>query len=104
MKNKILQAVKNSDIRIKSLEKLEEYIDYCILNNQEKRIKGKTSHHCILPTSLFSEYSKLKENIWNGSHLLHDEHYYVHWLLTKAIDNHGMLSAFCAMHSKDKKN
>lgn len=54
MKNKILQEFINSDIKIKSIEKLKIYIDYCINNNQGNRILNKkglsrTSHHHILP-------------------------------------------------------
>ena len=104
MKTKILQEFLNSDIKIKSKEKLEQYIDYCIKNNQKERIKCKTSYHHILPKSLFPLYSKLKENPWNGTHLLYSEHYYVHWLITESIDDYGQLHAFVAMHNKDIKN
>jgi len=104
MKNKILQKFEKNT-KIKSQQKLEQYIDYCIKNNQRKRIKGKTSHHHILPQaeSCFPEYSNLKENPWNGTHLLYSDHYYAHWLLTEAIDDYGQLFAFCSMHNKDMK-
>jgi len=108
MKNKILQEFLNSDIKIISQEKLEQYIEYCIYKNQNNKIKdengySKTSYHHILPQALFPEYKKLKENPWNGSHLLYNDHYYAHWLLTEAIDDYGQLSAFCKMHNSDVK-
>jgi hypothetical protein len=103
MKNKILQEYLNSNIKITSQEKLEQYIEYCIYKNKNSVIKGKTSHHHILPKSLFDEYSNLNENPWNGTHLLYSDHYYAHWLLTEAIDDYGQLNAFCAMHNKDMK-
>jgi len=100
--NKILQKFLNSDTRIKSQEKLKQYIEYCI-NNKKVKIKSKTSYHHVLPQALFPEYKNLKENPWNGAHLLHSDHYYAHWLLTEAINDYGQLSAFCAMHNKDMK-
>lgn len=57
--------------------------------------------HHILPNKLFPEYKNLKENPWNGNHLLYSEPYYAHWLLTEVIDDYGMLFAFCAMHKCD---
>jgi hypothetical protein len=104
MKNKILQEFLDSNIKIISKEKLEQCIEYCIYKNQENSITGKTSYHHILPRKLFPEYSNLNENPWNGVHLLHSDHYYVHWLLTEAIDSYSMLNAFCSMHNKDTKN
>ena len=109
MKTKILQEFLNSDIKIKSKEKLKQYIDYCIDNNQKERLHkedgySKSSYHHILPKSLFPLYSKLKENPWNGTHLLYSDHYYAHWLITESIDDYGQLHAFVAMHNKDIKN
>jgi len=102
MKNKILQKFLASSIKIKSQRKLIQYINYCIEKNQEK-IKGKTSHHHILPKakSCFPEYSNLKEHPWNGTHLKHSDHYHAHWMLTEAIDNYSQLSAFTRMHTQD---
>ena len=102
MKNKIIDKL--SKLKVKNIEKLQEYINYCIDNNQNDRIQGKTSHHHILPNKLFPEYSNLKENDWNGSHLLYSDHYYAHWLLTEAIDDYSMLHSFCSMHNKDVAN
>ena len=104
MINNIFTVFKNSIINIKCEQKLQEYVNFCIDNNQNDRIQGKTSHHHILPNKLFPEYSNLKENDWNGSHLLYSDHYYAHWLLTESIDEFTMLYAFCAMHNKDFAN
>jgi len=98
---KILNEFLNSNIKIKSLERLNEYISYCINNNQNKPIKGKTSHHHILPNALFSNYSNLNNNKWNGTHLSYYNHYYAHWLITKSIIDYGQLFAFCSMHNQD---
>lgn len=104
MISNLLTLFKNNAINIKSDNKLQEYIAFCINNNQNNRIQGKTSHHHILPNKLFPEYSNLKENDWNGSHLLYYDHYYAHFLLTEAIDDYSMLYSFCAMHNKDLIN
>lgn len=101
MKNKILQEFLDSNIKIKNLDVLHSYIDYCLDNNQQKIIKSKSSYHHILPKALFEQYSILKDNPWNGSHLLYSDHYYAHWLLTEAIDDYGQLHAFCSMHNMD---
>lgn len=104
MKNKILQEFLNSDIKIKSQQKLEEYIDYCMVNNQKEHTKSKTAQHHILPKSLFKDFKDLKYNTWNGTFLKHSKHYKAHFLLTEAIDNRSMLSAFTAMHNRDIKS
>jgi len=108
MKAKILQEFIDSDIKITSQEKLEQYIEYCIYKNKNTRVKDEeeyslSSYHHILPNALFPEYKDLKENKWNGTHLLYSDHYYAHWLLTEAIDDYGQLEAFCEMHSTDTK-
>jgi len=102
---KILNEFKNSNIKILSLNRLNQYINFCLDKNQSNKIKGKTSYHHILPQSksCFPEFKDLKSNPWNGTHLLYSDHYYAHWLLTEAIDDYGQLSAFCAMHNKDLK-
>lgn len=103
MKNKIIKEM-SASLNVKCEEKLKDYVDFCMNNNQKSIIPSKTSHHHILPNKLFPEYSDLKENPWNGAHLLYSDHYYAHWLLTEAIDNYSVLFSFCAMHSKDLVN
>lgn len=103
MKNKIIKEMLTS-LNVKCEEKLKEYVDFCINNDQNSIIPSKTSHHHIMPNKLFPEYSDLKENPWNGTHLLYSDHYYAHWLITEAIDDYSMLFSFCAMHSKDFAN
>jgi hypothetical protein len=98
----------NSDIKITSMDRLNQYIKYCIDNNQNKKILNEdgyseTSYHHILPNALFQKYSVLKYNKWNGTHLEHFKHYYAHWILTEAIDDYGQLFAFCSMHKTDVK-
>jgi len=94
---KILNEFLNSNIKIKSLDRLKEYIN--------ENGYSKTSYHHILPKAkdCFPEFKDLKVNKWNGTHLYHKDHYYIHWLLTEAIDNYGQLFAFCLMHNMDTK-
>jgi len=101
----ILNEFLNSNIKIKSLDRLNEYISYCISNNQNKHTKFKTSHHHILPKAddCFPRFKNLKVNKWNGTYLKHSDHYYAHWLLTEALNSSSQLFAFCAMHNKDLK-
>ena len=103
MKNKIIKEMLDS-LNVRCEEKLKEYVNFCMNNNQNSIVPSKTSHHHILPNKLFPKYSDLKENPWNGTHLLYSDHYYAHWLLTEAIDNYSMIFSFCAMHSKDFVN
>jgi len=79
------------------------YVKFC-KDNAISKIKGETSHHHILPVSLFKQYSDLKLNAWNGVHLTYANHYKAHYLLTKAIDDFGQLSAFVKMNNCDIKN
>ena len=107
MKNKILQEFLNSDITITNKDKLHKYIDFCIENNQENRIKGKTSHHHILPKAdslPFKEFSNLKKTPWNGTHLMYSDHYKAHYYLSEAIDDYGQLYVFTKMHDFDIAN
>ena len=111
LQEKILNEFLNSDIKIKSLDRLDDYISYCINNNQNEKILNedglsKTSYHHILPKAkdCFPEYKNLGVNKWNGTHLLNYNHYYAHWILTEAIDNYSQLFAFCAMHNQGIKN
>ena len=64
MVHKILNEFKNSGINIISEKKLVEYVNFCLNNNQNKRISGKTSHHHILPQSksCFPQFSDLKSS------------------------------------------
>jgi len=106
MTDQILKIFNNK--QIKSQEKLKKYINFCIQSNKSKRIKNlngysMTALHHILPKSLFPEYKNLKENIWNGVHLLHSDHYYAHWLLCAVFDykNYSINEAFLKMHQCD---
>lgn len=49
----------------------------------------------------FIQFSNLKENDWNGTHLTYANHYYAHWLLYEAINHQSVVFSFCAMHYKD---
>jgi len=107
--NKILSEFKNSNVKIISIDRLKEYIHFCLDKDQGYRVKNSEgysliSYHHILPRALFEQYKNLKENPWNGTYLLYADHYYVHWLLTEAINDYGQLSAFCAMHNRDLKS
>ncbi len=87
---------------IRSIDKLQEYIDYCIKNNQKEKIRLKTEHHHILPEALFKEYSNLNSNPWNGTHLLYKDHYIAHSLLAEALDDYSMTSAWWGMNNQNQ--
>ena len=103
MKQELLQKFLKSKIKIKSEEKLIEYIDYCLVNSIEDKIKFKSSLHHILPKAkdCFPKY--INENKYQV-HLLHKHHYYAHYILTEAIETYSQHSAFCAMNNKDINN
>ena len=103
-KDKIMNIFTKSNINIKCLIKLERYIDFCIEKDLKHKVKGMSSHHHILPASKnmpFIQFSNLKENVWNGTHLTYANHYYAHWLLYEAINHQSVVFSFCAMHYKD---
>jgi hypothetical protein len=106
-REKLLNLFLSSNLKIKSIECLNEYVDFCLLYNNIDKIKRKTATHHILPKANnlpFTEFKNLKENIWNSSELYHSDHLYAHWLLFKAIEHISISSAFLAMHNKSPKH
>jgi len=103
MKDKILQEFLNSNLIIKSKEKLIEYIDFCIDNDQGKKIKSRTEHHHILlkNDSCFPEYINLNKHKWNGTHLLYEDHYMAHKILAQAIDDINVLYSWHIMSGRE---
>lgn len=104
MKNKILQEFLNSDIKIKSQQKLEEYIDFCLVNDLGNKIINETEYHHILPDELFPNFSNLSENKFNGVHLTFDNHYKAHSILILATSNPSMSFAWNSMNNMNVKN
>lgn len=103
----IIQEFKRCNLTILSENKLLKYIEYCQIHNQLEHTKFKTSYHHILPQAEslpFREYSDLKENSWNGTYLLHKDHYYAHYLLAQAVEHWAILCSFSAMNNQDLKN
>jgi hypothetical protein len=91
------------ELNVKDINKVYEYVDFCLNADNKIKIKNVTSHHHILPNCLFKEYAKLSKHKYNGSHLTYYQHYYAHFLFTEAINDESQLFAFCAMHFKDLK-
>ena len=63
--------------------KLEEYINFCLSNNN-KDIEGYYESHHILPRSIFPEYVK---NTWNISNLTYENHVLGHFILAESYLN-----------------
>ena len=92
---------------INDLVILEQYIDFCLSNSKEQKIKKQTSSHHILPrakTLPFRQYENLKEFKWNCAELTYYDHYYAHYLLAIALNHVSVKTAFIAMHTKDITN
>ena len=100
---RILDEFKKSNLVIRDYQKLQYYITFCLDRNQNKRIKGKTSLHHILPQakSCFPEFKDLKAHSWNGTHLRYSDHYIAHAMFCDAVFNDSQLSAWYAMNNKD---
>lgn len=99
--NYITQLTDNLDT---NLEYIEKYVEFCLTNRVEHKIKGVTSTHHILPQSKllpFTQFKSLLQHPWNKAELKHCHHYYAHYLLAKAINHISTLTAFCGMHNKD---
>ena len=75
-------------VKVINIEKLEEYISFCLSETQEQG----EDHH-ILPKDLFPEYKNLTENKWNKSTLSIINHIKAHILLCEAIDEKSMYYA-----------
>ena len=106
-REKILNIFLSSNLKIVSIEYLNEYIDFCLLYNNIDKIKRKTATHHILPKAKnlpFTKYKNLKENIWNSSELYHSDHLYAHWLLCKSINHVSILNSFISMYNKNAPN
>jgi len=109
--DKILNIFTSSTVKIKDLDKLKEYITFCIENDEEQRLLDEdgyslTSHHHILPradTLPFNDYTNLKSNSWNGTHLTYKNHYTAHHILVYALDTFATHEAFTKMNSTDVK-
>ena len=89
--------------KIRDINKLNEYISYCLDKDKNMKIKSKTSNHHILPRSLFPEFEDLGKNNWNSCHLLYNEHYIAHSLLAQALEEPSSLFAWYCMSNQDKK-
>lgn len=106
MKEHILTIFKNSNLVITNMNKLIEYINFCIDRDNGVKLNNTEFHH-ILPKSkkLFPLYSNLKEHKWNGVHLTYQDHYIAHSLLAEAfLTNRHILYAWNAMNSYKNTN
>ncbi len=103
---KIYDKFLGANLKIISYKKLEEYIKFCTRNNVGSRERGKSSLHHILPQAEnlpFEEYSNLRNNPWNGSHLSYANHYIAHSLLALSINHPSILIAWYYMNNFDFK-
>lgn len=93
MKEFIINRLKSKNVI--NEEKINEYVDFCISNNIEKK-KGLTESHHILPKakSMFPEYKNLKENVWNCTNLTLENHYIAHSILAEALNDKAVIYAW----------
>ena len=103
-KDIIMKEFSKLSQNIVDLEKVEEYVDFCLSKRiPEKLLKKTTSHH-ILPaakTLPFKQWTDLNEHAWNKAELFYSDHYRAHYLLMKSVDHISTYHAFAAMHKKD---
>lgn len=86
---------------------LEQYVDFCIVNDIGKKIKNRSASHHILPcakTLPFTKYKCFNTFSWNKCELSYYNHYIAHYLLTKAVRHISIQHAFISMHNRDIKN
>lgn len=102
-KERILQEFRKLSC-ICSFEALDKYVEFCLSHGNKPKIQGSTSSHHILPVSKtlpFKQYSNLREFTWNLAELTYYEHYYAHFLLTRAVNHLSIFTSFAGMHNKD---
>ena len=95
------------NLNIRCYNELENYVDFCLKNNQKNKIPNVTEHHHILPKAKslpFTQYANININEWNGVHLKYYDHYYAHWLLFNAVDESSLAYAFLKMHNNCVSN
>jgi hypothetical protein len=104
MKTLILNEFLNSNLQIHDKNKLVEYIDFCIANNDTT--SNKTERHHILPKgkTLFPQFKCFKSNKWNLSILSYENHYKAHSLLAEAIKEPAITYAWHSMNSVNINN
>ena len=73
-----------------SIETYNEYINF-IEDKKTVKQKGKTELHHILPSSTYPQFSNLRNNVWNGVHLLYKDHLYAHYILAKDDDEFSVM-------------
>ena len=87
-------------IKIKSVNKLKKYINWCLSRDLKQRKQNKlVDYHHILPKSIFKEYKDLRKNPFNGTYLEVRDHYKAHYYLALAIDNREAVMAWYRMHN-----
>jgi len=93
---KCINEFRKAELKIISIEKLQDYVLFCIDNNEHGyNDKKEINHHHILPQaeSCFPQFSKLKNNPWNGTYLSKENHIKAHTILNEAIYNESMIYA-----------
>ena len=81
--------------------KVLEYINFCLENDEKCKTKFETASHHILPKSIFKEFACLKTNLWNSVHLTHKNHYIAHSILAEAINEKEIIYAWKRMNNSN---
>jgi len=93
---KCINEFRKAELKVISIEKLQDYVLFCINNNEYSYDnKKEINHHHILPAaeSCFPQFSKLRYNEWNGTYLSKENHIKAHTILNEAIYNESMIYA-----------
>lgn len=93
----------DSNLNIVDIDKLNQYIDFCIDNST---ISKHSEKHHILPKAptLFPQFKSFKEHPWNCVTLTYKDHYIAHALLAEAIKEPAITFAWHSMNSVNYKN
>ena len=102
LKNLLLKEF--STLKITNKYKLEEYVDFCINQDLKSRQPFSTALHHILPCKVFSMYSNMTLNKWNGVYLTYSDHYSAHSLLAEAVNHPSIIGAWWGMNNLDKNS
>lgn len=85
MKNLIMIKFEVLRDKIKCEHSLEEYVNFCLLNNVPTLNTSISALHHILPQAKllpFLEYKSLVKHPWNGTRLTNYNHYYASFFIS----------------------
>jgi len=101
MKDKIIEEFTKSNLNIINVDKLNEYIDFC-LENRVPYKKFETNNHHILPKAKSLPFTKFIDSEWNLVNLTLLDHLKAHSILNEAIEHFAIINSLSLLEKINK--